>query len=82
MSLNLINADDEFEKFLTSHLIEENNDIYTLNRLNNKIYKLHTTINMNQLLKILNLDSFYKYKENSIIKAFNCLELLIRYYSN
>ena len=68
--MDITNSDEEFEKFLTVYLMEETSHYneYSINSLNNRIYKLHTTINMNQLLKILNLNSFYKYKENSIIK--------------
>jgi hypothetical protein len=31
-----------------------------------KIYKMHTNINMNQFIKILNLSSFYKSKNNNL----------------
>ena len=77
--MDITNSDEEFEKFLTVYLMEETSHYneYSINSLNNRIYKLHTTINMNQLLKILNLNSFYKYKENSIIKECSiCYEIL------
>jgi len=49
-----MNCDNDFEEFLLTNL--NNNSNYL------KIYKLHTTINMNKFLKILNISPFYKYK--------------------
>jgi len=42
-----------------------------------KIYKMHTNINMNQFIKILNLNSFYKSKiNNSQLQCSICCEHL------
>lgn len=47
--MNDYKGENEFESFLL-----ENHSI------NEKIYKLHTTLNINQFLKILNLNGIYK----------------------
>lgn len=64
---NEIKGENDFERFLL-----ENNSI------NEKIYKLHTTLNMNQFLKILNLNGVYKYKkeqkEQKCSTCFICYE--------
>lgn len=52
-----MNCNNDFEEFLLTNL--NNNSNYL------KIYKLHTTINMNKFLKILNISPFYKYKGES-----------------
>ena len=58
-------AENDFERFLLQN-----------NFINDKIYKLHTTLSMNQFLKILNLNNYYKYKSNFDEKScFICYEL-------
>lgn len=57
--------DNDFERFLLQN-----------NFINDKIYKLHTTLSMNQFLKILNLSNFYRYNNSTLEKCcFICYEL-------
>lgn len=63
MNYDECKGENDFETFLL-----ENRSI------NEKIYKLHTTLNMNQFLKILNLDGIYKYKEHQNKQCFICYE--------
>lgn len=72
-----MNDDELFESFLLENV---ENCVYLINNdtFYNDIFNLHTTINMNQFIKFLNLKSYYKFKKNDdkYIECSICYEII------